>query len=190
MILAPNIDVHAVTGSGAEVWSIHVPTDVLDESLDTERLGTRVIESRPSSLAEIRAAIKFALQIDRAMALEHYETHFANLLQTFVSSDESQNRPDRYHRRHKRKALFRAMEFIEAHLTRPLRIGQVCAYAGHILSTCCSQFLSRFNQRKSGWSCSDAKRCVRKYSRARAIYFWRWCWFRIKYEIQDNRKLI
>jgi len=151
MILAPNIDFHAVSNSGAEVWSIHLSNDLLDETLDIGRLGTQVIEARPDSLAEFRAAIKFTLEEDRERVLNHYETHFANLWQKLISSNAPANMPERYNRLHKRKALARALEFIEAHLARPLRMDQVCTYANVSQSTLERLFRSEFQQTPSSY---------------------------------------
>lgn len=62
MILAPDIDFHAVSNIGAEVWSIHLQSELLDDSLDLDKLGTRVIDAQPDSLAGFRDAIQDALQ--------------------------------------------------------------------------------------------------------------------------------
>ena len=151
MILAPNIDLHAVSSSGAEVWSIHLSTDLLDESLNVDRLGTQVIEARPDSLAEFRAAIKFALEDDHEKVLSHHETHLADLLQTLISSNAAATKSERYNRRQKRKALVRALEFIEANLARPLRMNQVCTYANVSRSTLERLFRCEFQQTPSSY---------------------------------------
>ena len=151
ILLAPNIDLHAVTSSGAEIWSIHLATNLLDESLDIDRLGTQVIEARSDSLAEFRQAIRFALETDHESVLDHLDTHFANLFQKLLSSDAPASRSERYNRRHKRKALVRAMEFIEARLATPLRMDQVCTYANVSRSSLERLFRSEFQQTPSSY---------------------------------------
>lgn len=135
IILGPGIDCHAVSSSDAEVWSIHLSNDLLDDSLDIDRRGTQVIEDRPDLLTEFRAAINFALEPGQEIVLDHLDTHFANLFQKLLSSDAPATRSEHYNRRRKRKALFRALEFIEAHLAEPLRMNQICNYAGVSQST-------------------------------------------------------
>ena len=146
MILAPDIDFHAVSNSGAEVWSIHLRSDLLDDSLDLDKLGTRIIDGQLDALTKFRDAIKYSLESDEERALDHHETRFADLTQRLISGDTPATKTDRYHRRQKRQALARAVEYIEAHLTSPLRMGQICSYAGVSQSTLERLFRREFQQ--------------------------------------------
>ena len=151
IVVAPDVDIHAVTSGGGELWSIHLPTDLLDESLNIERLGTRVTAARPASLAEFRVAIKLALADDREKALNHHEAHFADLVQALLSNDAPATRSECNNHRYKRRALVRAMDFIEARLARPLRISQVSTYANVSRSTLERLFQREFQQTPSSY---------------------------------------
>ena len=151
MILAPDIDFHAVSNRGGEVWSIHLRSDLLDESLDLDKLGTRIIDGQPDALTKFRDAIKYSLESDEERVLDHHETRFADLTQSLISSDAPATKTDRYHRRQKRKALSRALEYIEAHLTSQLRMGRICSYAGVSQSTLGRMFRREFQQTPSSY---------------------------------------
>ena len=151
MLLAPDIDIHSVSTSGSEIWSIHLPTEFLDERLDPASLGTCVIEGQPGFIVEFRTAIQCALAAEQEHVLQHHEACFADLTQEMISGGMPETRSDRYHRRQKRKALARAVEYIEAHLTRPLRLRQVCSYAGVSQSTLERLFRREFQQTPSAY---------------------------------------
>jgi AraC-like DNA-binding protein len=151
IVVAPDVDIHAVTNGGGELWSIHLPTDLLDESLNIDRLGTRVTAPRPACLAKFRAAIKLALVDDRENVMDHHETRFADLVQKLLSNDAPATRSECNNHRYKRRALVRAMDFIEAHLAKPLRIGQVSTYANVSRSTLERLFRREFQQTPSSY---------------------------------------
>ena len=151
MLLAPDIDIHSVSISDAEIWSIHLPTELLDECLDPASVGTCAIEGQPYLILELRAAIQCALGAEQEHVLDHHEARFADLTQKLILGDIPEARSDRYHRRQKRKALARAVEYIEAHLTRPLRMGQICSYAGVSQSTLERLFRRDFQQTPSAY---------------------------------------
>ena len=151
MVLAPDIDFHAGSNSGAEVWSVHLPTELLDAGLDGVDFGTLVIDGQTSSLAKLRNAITGALAIEDEQLLNFHETHIADVTQSILSSDDPAPRVDRYHRRQKRKSLARSLEFIEAHLTTPVRMGQICSYAGVSQSTLERLFQREYQQTPSSF---------------------------------------
>lgn len=151
MLLAPDIDIHSVSISGAEIWSIHLPTELLDERQDPASLGTCVIEGQSGLIVELRTAIRSALAAEQEHVLAQHEGRLADLTQKLISGDMPETRSDRYHRRQKRKALTRAVEYIDAHLSRPLRMGQICAYAGVSQSTLERLFRREFQQTPSAY---------------------------------------
>ena len=151
MFLAPDIDFHASSNGGAEVWSIHLDATRLDESIDLDELGTHVLDGRIDALEELRHAITYSLDEGRDSAMAHCESRFADLTEMLLTSDSSSRESDLYHRRQKRKALARAVEYIEEHSTGPVRMGRVCAYAGVSQSTLERLFRREFRQTPSGY---------------------------------------
>lgn len=151
MFLAPDIDLHASSNGGAEVWSIHLDATRLDESIDLDRLGTHVLDDRIDALEKLRHAIMYSLDEGHDLAMAHCESHFADLTEMLLASDSSSRESDLYHRRQKRRALVRAVEYIEENSAGPVRMGRVCAYAGVSQSTLERLFRREFQQTPSGY---------------------------------------
>lgn len=151
MLLAPGFDFHATSNSGAEVWSIHLDATQLDAAIDLDRLGTHVLDGRTDELQELRHAIMYSLDERRDSAIAHREARFTDLTEQLLASESSDRESDLYHRRQKRRALARAVEFIEENSTGPIRISRVCAYAGVSQSTLERLFRREFQQTPSGY---------------------------------------
>ena len=151
MFLAPDIDFHASSNGGAEVWSIHLDATQLDDAIDLDRLGTHVLEDRIDGLELLRHAIMDSLDEGRDSAMAHCESRFADLTEMLLASDSSSNESDLYHRRQKRKALARAVEYFKEHSTGSVRMGRVCAYAGVSQSTLERLFRREFQQTPSSY---------------------------------------
>lgn len=129
LVLAPGIDLSCNTNSGADVWSIHVPASYLPDSVAVVGSGTSVFRDQDSVIEQWRQLIEIALGERGRSALAHCEARFADAAELLVSDELSELDCDPYHRRQKRKALYRAVEYIEEHMARPIRMGQVCSYA-------------------------------------------------------------
>ena len=151
MFLAPDIDFHASSNGGAEVWSIHLDATQLDEAIDLDQLGTHVLEDRIDALEKLRHAITYSLDEAHESKMAHCESRFADLTEMLLTSDSSSRESDLYHRRQKRKALARAVAYIEENSTGPVRIGRVCAYAGVSQSTLERLFRHEFQTTPSGY---------------------------------------
>ena len=151
MLLAPDIDFHASSSSGAEVWSIHLAATLMDDGADIGRIATRVIEGQATALEKFRAAIRFTLDAKRESAMAHCEASFADLAEQLLTSESPNTESDRYHRRQKRKALARAVEYIEENSNGSVRMGQVRTYAGVSQSTLERIFRQEFQTTPSGY---------------------------------------
>ncbi|MDX2412314.1 MAG: AraC family transcriptional regulator [Woeseiaceae bacterium] len=151
MILGPDIDFHASSNSGAEVWSIHLDATQLDDAVDLDRLGTHVLEDRIGGLEKFRHAIAHSLDEDRDLAMAHCESRFADLTEIMLACDSPSRDADRYHRTQKRKALARAVTYIGENSNGPVRISQVRTYAGVSQSTLERLFRLEFQTTPSGY---------------------------------------
>ena len=151
MVLAPNIDLHASTNSGAEVWSLHLDMKLLEDGDDLDRLATYVLDGQTSNLEKFRHAIKSSLDLERDSLLAHCESRFADLTEVLLSSGSQNGDSDSYHRRHRHKALARAVEYIQENSAGPVRMSHVCAHAGVSQSTLERLFRSEFQQTPSGY---------------------------------------
>lgn len=163
MFLAPGIDFHASSNSGAEVWSIHLDATRLDNAVDLDRLGTHVVDDRVSGLEKFRHAIMYALDEGRDLVLALSESRFADLTETLLASDSPSRESDRYHRRQKRKALTRAVEYIEEKSAGSIRMAQVRNYAGVSQSTLERLFRHEFQITPSGYLKARRLDAIRRF---------------------------
>ncbi len=143
MILPPNIDFHASSTAGDEVWSVHISDDLIGDETG-EPLDSRSISGQSIALERARMLIRETLREGRGSALLELEARAADLCYELLQSDSSETDSCRF--RHRRKALQRAVAYMEEHMSRPIRMGQVCAYAGVSLSTLERLFRSEFQQ--------------------------------------------
>ncbi len=142
LVLAPDIDFHASSNSGDEVWSMHLDTDLIDGELD--RLGERAIDGKFDVLVHVRSLIMQALSGKSCERLAQLEATAADLGAELLEADSVDSDP--YHYRLRRKALARAMEYMEAHMGGAVRMADVSTFAGVSLSTLKRLFRREFQQ--------------------------------------------
>ncbi len=135
MVLAPDSDFHAGSNSGAEVWSVHLDASVLSPPVERAAVGTMVIDGQHDVLRQLRELIRYSVDEPDIAALAHCESRFADLAEELLLDDPTNKVDDRYYRVRKRQALTRALEYVEEHLSGPLRIGQIAQRSGVSRST-------------------------------------------------------
>ncbi len=151
IILAPDIDFHAGSKSGDEVWSVHLDARVLSSSFEHAVAGTMVVDGQYGVLRQLRELIRYAIGEPDVAALAHGEARFSDLSEELLLDDSTNKFDDRYFRRRKRQALSRALEYVEEHLSGPIRIGQIAQWAGVSRSTLERLFKREFQQRPSDY---------------------------------------
>lgn len=149
--LDSNIDLHASTNSGAEVWSIHLPVNMLRDRACVDGLATTVLEGQPAMLQAFREAIVCSLNVKSQQGLQNCASRFFDLADQLLSRESAHADLDYYHRRQKRRALARAVEFIEENIAGATRIGAVCQYAGVSRRTLERLFRREFQQTPSDY---------------------------------------
>jgi AraC-like DNA-binding protein len=151
IVLGPDIDLHASTNSGAEVWSIHLPVSMLQDQVHVDGIATTVLEGQDTTLQAFREAIRCSLSVESERRLAHCESRFADLAAQLLSRESPNADLDYYHRRQKRQALARAVEFIEENIAGTTRIALVCRHAGVSRRTLERLFRREFQQTPSAY---------------------------------------
>ncbi len=151
MILAPDIDFHAGSKSGDEVWSVHLDAEVLSSTFVQAVKDTVVVDGKCDVLKQLRELIRYSIGEPDVAALAHSEARFSDLAEELMLDDSIKRSGDRYHRRRKRQALSRALEYVEEHLSGPIRIGQIAEWAGVSRSTLERLFKREFQQRPADY---------------------------------------
>ena len=135
---------HVVTEQDIRALTMHVPISLLPTSAHPElgsedarsRLREGWLEPSPASAERLKRLVH---ETTHRLLSDRWQVEQASaLIGAFLAStDESvgaPREPDHASRTERLRVIRRAREFIDAHLTEPIRIGQLCEYCAASIS--------------------------------------------------------
>ena len=177
MLIPPALEIHSVSPAGGGAVSMHIP-----ENFYYGHIRGLVKPKRKhvlAEIAEVRATWDVVGRFRQTMLDSLRESHGGaraagadrNLVAVLGAIIESSGvvttRRDRYHRLSRRRILYRALEYIEAHFQSSVNMADLCTYAGVSQSTLGRLFARELNITPSAFLYARRLHEVRKMLKER-----------------------
>jgi len=142
-VLPPGREVRTASEPSSGMLNVHIPSDLLrshfspsahDQQLTTQSAHKIHVGRNLSDLRNSIIENTFHASNER-MDKEQESSIVSRISRTLEVAKTVDTRTDKYNRLLKRRALNRALEYIDANYARPLRIDELCQYANVSIST-------------------------------------------------------